>query len=68
MIMCNDYNQAGLRMIDPLTFAIAQRMMWVKTFLDENYNAPWKCIELTFWRKLIKMFHSCGNVMLLKVS
>ena len=44
--MCNDCTQAGLRMIDPLTYATSQKMTWVKNLLDENFNAPWKCIEL----------------------
>ena len=51
-VMCNDYNQAGLRMIDPLTFAIAQKMMWVKNLLDENFNAPWKFIEFACLEKI----------------
>ena len=40
-VMCNDYNQAGLRMIDPLTSATAQKMTWVKNLLDDNFDAPW---------------------------
>ena len=50
-VMCNDYNQAGLRIIDPLTFATAQKMMWVKNVLDENFDAPWKHIELACLEK-----------------
>ena len=50
-IMCSDYSQAGLKMIDPHIFAIAQKMTWVKLLLDEDYDAPWKCIELSFLEK-----------------
>lgn len=50
--MCNDYKNAGLKMIDPLCFAIAQKMTWVKNLLDENFDAPWKNIELSFLEKL----------------
>ena len=50
-VLCNDYLQAGLKMIDPLTFANAQKLLWVKNLLDENYIAPWKTIELSFLQK-----------------
>ena len=49
--MCNDYTQAGLRMIDPFSFACAQKMVWVKHLLDENFDAPWKKIEVAFLEK-----------------
>ena len=48
--MCNDYKNAGLKMIDPLTFATAQKMTWVKHLLD-NFEAPWKSLELSFLEK-----------------
>ena len=47
----NDYTQAGLKMIDISSFATAQKMMWVKLLLDENFDSPWKCIELLFLEK-----------------
>ena len=50
--MCNDYNQAGLSMIDPFTFSIAQKMVWVKNLLDDNFNALWKAIELSFLQNI----------------
>ena len=50
-ILCNNYKEAGLRMIDPLIFAVAQKMMWVKYLLDENFDAPWKSIEFAFLEK-----------------
>ena len=50
--MCNDYKQAGLRMVDLFSFATAQKMMWVKKLLDDNFDAPWKCIELSFFGKM----------------
>ena len=50
-ILCNDYKTAGLKMIDPLTFATAQKMIWVRNLLDDNFEAPWKCIELSFLEK-----------------
>ena len=49
--MCNNYSDCGLNMIDPLTFANAQKMIWVKHLLDVNYIAPWKCIEFSFLHK-----------------
>ena len=51
IVMCNDYKNAGLKMIDPLTFATAQKMTWVKNLLDDNFDAPWKCLELSFLEK-----------------
>ena len=55
-------------MIDPLTFATAQNMTWVKTLLDDNFDAPWKCIEfVSFWKNLIKMLNICGNLMVQRV-
>ena len=44
--LCNDYDEGGLRMINPLVFAQAQKMSWVARLLDENYNSAWKVIEL----------------------
>ena len=51
-LLCNDYNSAGLAMIDPLIFATSQKMTWVKNLLDDNYEAPWKSIELSFLEKI----------------
>ena len=76
-VMCNDYIQAGLKMVDPLSFATAQKMMWVKLLLDDDYDAPWKCIELSFlenfnqdvqilWRSHApeSVLNSLGNIQL----
>ena len=49
--MCNDYKNAGLKIIDPLIFATAQKMTWVKNLLDDNFEAPWKSLELSFLEK-----------------
>ena len=38
-------------MIDPLIFANAQKMLWVKNLLDDNFVASWKSIELIFLEK-----------------
>ena len=50
-VMCNDYNQAGLKMVDPFSYATAQKLKWVKLLLDDDFDAPWKCIELFFLEK-----------------
>ena len=50
-IMCNEYNQGGLKMVDPLSFATAQKLVWVKLLLDDDFDAPWKHIELSFLEK-----------------
>ena len=76
-IMCNDYIKTGLKMIDPLTFANAQKMVWVKNILDTNYTALWKDIELSFlvsfngdisylWNSLApeSILNSLGNIQL----
>ena len=46
-LMCNDFSLAGLRMIDPYTFSLAQKMSWVKMLLDDNYDSLWKTIEMS---------------------
>ena len=46
-LMCNDYSLGGLKMIDPYTFSIAQKMSWVKMLLDDNYESVWKSIEMS---------------------
>jgi hypothetical protein len=45
--LCNDFSLCGLRMIDPLNFALAQKMMWVKQLLTINFESLWKTIELS---------------------
>lgn len=49
--MCNNYAEGGLKMIDSLSFANAQKLVWVKNLLDVNFVAPWKSIELSFLEK-----------------
>ena len=46
-LMCNDFFGGGLRMIDPYTFSVAQKMSWVKKLLDDNYESLWKSIEIS---------------------
>ena len=50
-LMCNDYSQCGLRMIDPYAYSLAQKMTWVKNLSDKNYDSTWKTIELDFLGK-----------------
>ena len=45
--MCNDFSSGGLRMIDPYSFCLAQKMLWVKLLLDDNYESLWKTIEIS---------------------
>lgn len=45
-IMCSDYSRCGLRMVDPLSYALAQKMVWVNHLLDDNYSSIWKTIEI----------------------
>ena len=46
-LMCNDFSLGGLKMTDPYTFSIAQKMSWVKLLLDDNYQSLWKSIEIS---------------------
>ena len=46
-LMCNDYSFGGLKMIDPYTLSMAQKMSWVKLLLDDNYESLWKSIEIS---------------------
>ena len=46
-LMCNDFSSGGLRMIDPYSFCLAQKMLWVKLLLDDNYESLWKTIEMS---------------------
>ena len=46
-IFCNDYGDGGLRMIDPLVFSQAQKLVWVKHLLDPNYSSFWKSLEIS---------------------
>ena len=34
-------------MIDPYSFCLAQKMLWVKLLLDDNYESLWKTIEIS---------------------
>ena len=34
-------------MVDPYSFALAQRMVWVNHLLDDSYSSVWKTIEVT---------------------
>ena len=45
-IVCTDYSMGGLRMVDPYTFALAQRMVWVNHLWDDSYSSLWKTIEV----------------------
>ena len=52
--MCNDYRYCSLRMIDAQSFALAQKMTWLKCLVDKKYSSMWKTIELTF----LENFHT----------
>ena len=45
--VCNHYEYCGLKMIDPYNFFLAQKMVWVKLLLDNQFESIWKTIELT---------------------
>lgn len=49
--LCNDFSQGGLRMIDPYTFSLAQKMLWVKLLLDDKYQSLWKVIEISVQKR-----------------
>ena len=44
--LCNDFSLCGLRMVDPVIFAIAPKMSWVKLICDNKFESLWKTIEL----------------------
>ncbi len=46
-ILCNSYEDGGLRMVDPLLFSQAQKSIWVKQLLDPNYSSFWKTLEMS---------------------
>ena len=52
-LMCNEFSQCGLRMVDPYTYALAQKMTWVKHLIDDGFDSMWKTIELD----TLKQFH-----------
>ena len=56
-VICNDYIQGGLKMVDPFSFATAQKLGWVKLLLDDDFDATWKVIELSFLRKFNQDLH-----------
>ena len=35
----NNYNDCGLRMIDPYHFSLAQKMIWVKLLLNDKFGS-----------------------------
>ena len=57
--MYSDYSVAGLRMINPYIFAIAQKISWVKRLLDNNYESTWKTIELL----ALESFHPVTDIL-----
>jgi len=54
-----DYISGGLKMVDPFTFAQAQKMVWVKYLLDDSFSSPWKLLELS----VLKSFNSDINIL-----
>lgn len=57
--MCNDYAQCGLKMIDPYSFALSQKMAWVKCLLDDDFESVWKSIEILALEK----FHRDASIL-----
>jgi hypothetical protein len=52
-ILCNNYDDGGLRMIDSYVFSQAQKTVWVKHLLDPNYSNFWKSLEIS----ILSRFH-----------
>ena len=52
-----NYNDCGLRMIDPYHFSLAQKMTWVKLLLENKFESFWKTIELS------EMYRQCGDML-----
>ena len=57
--LCLDYSSGGLRMVNPYIFAQAQKMIWVKYLLDDNYDSMWKSIEI----HALKSFHPDSTIL-----
>ncbi len=57
--LCLDYSWGGLRMVNVKCFAQAQKMVWVKYLLDNNYECTWKSIELQF----LENFHTDPTIL-----
>ena len=45
-ILCQNYNNGGLKMIDIKTFVLSLKASWVKRILDKDNNGQWKQIYL----------------------
>jgi len=57
--LCLDYSLGGLRMVNVKCFAQAQKLIWVKYLLDDNYECIWKSIETSF----LENFHTDVNIL-----
>ena len=53
VLLCDLYEEGGLKMIDPSAFAKSQKIVWVKNILDDKYVSSWKYIEI----EMLKLFH-----------
>ena len=62
--VCNHYEYCGLKMIDPYNFFLAQKMVWVKLLLDNQFESIWKTIELEWIKSTVICY---GDHMLLNV-
>ena len=52
VILCNDYSEGGLRMIDLDTYVQAIHISWIKRLIDnKNKNANWKVIPKFYFNK-----------------
>jgi len=54
-----DYNLGGLRMVNPYYFAQAQKLVWVKHLLDDNFSSVWKLIE----NSALESFHNDSTIL-----
>ena len=45
-ILCQNYNNGGLKMLDFKKFALSLKASWVKRILDKDNNGQWKIIYL----------------------
>ena len=42
----NDYDQCGLKMVDIRSFALAQKLVWSRHILNDDFKSDWKQIEI----------------------
>ena len=69
-LLCNDYEHCGLKMIDVRSFARAQKLAWSRYLLNDDFDSPWKKLELIrlseFHSDPEILFRACAPVSILK--